>query len=482
MTFMRLLSALCLALAWSAPATGQVDRQMAEMFGGMSNDNKPGVHMGVRRGVISGGSFHYRGSVVNPGPVVAFRPPSWSGSCGGIDLYGGSLSAISKQAFEDYLRSIISAAPGYFFQLGMKTVCPGCEDTMSKLGDVVRSFNFKLQDSCEMARGLVLAAKGESSDAMANQAASFQRMGTAVRDMWSASGGGEGNEPSPAEQRNTEDPDAAREEIAGNVIWRVLNDPNVSTWFKHMNQQTREELMSMVGTVVHCVPGDGECPAPAPEAGGNKPQQKMTYTPHEPALGLLQLIRGSQPGEPRVTVFQCRDRRDCYGVSTVVREDFVGFGTRVREVLLGKNGAPGLIAKFAKGEGEPTTEELAIMSANGRFATQVIRLAKRSPEQAEDFAMKFADHIASDVVGAYMKQVFDATRRGLAEAQGRNPLYAEARDLINEARARAIRDQDDLRSMAEGEANALAYFERIERLLPERQQPDLSIIRVPNAK
>lgn len=116
------------------PAAARADLQgeLEQMFGALSNTTPPGVWETQRRGVISGGSLTTRNRIMQEN-LVSFAPPRFEAGCGGIDLFGGSFSFINADQFVQLLRSIASNASGYAFQIALDAMCQSCMQNLETL-------------------------------------------------------------------------------------------------------------------------------------------------------------------------------------------------------------------------------------------------------------------------------------------------------------------------------------------------------------
>ena len=97
---------------------------------------------------IVGASFHARNKDLYDRDVFAFQAPSWGGGCGGIDIFAGSFSVITKDELVQMARGIAQGAPGYFFQLAIDSVCPSCGANMKELVKRLNQYNEMFTDSC----------------------------------------------------------------------------------------------------------------------------------------------------------------------------------------------------------------------------------------------------------------------------------------------------------------------------------------------
>jgi conjugative transfer pilus assembly protein TraH len=86
--------------------------------------------------------------------LIQFAPPRISMGCGKVDLFFGAFSFISGQQFEQLIRGIIAAAPGFLLEAAIKQMCNQCGDIMDKLRNLVNRINGLMRNSCEIAASL----------------------------------------------------------------------------------------------------------------------------------------------------------------------------------------------------------------------------------------------------------------------------------------------------------------------------------------
>lgn len=104
-----------------------------------------------------GGSFNAR---INRNPIdlAGFQPPSISAGCGGIDMFAGSFSIISRDEIVQAMRGIAQGAPSYFFQLALGSVCKDCENLMAQIQNKLSELNQWGKMTCEQASNALINA------------------------------------------------------------------------------------------------------------------------------------------------------------------------------------------------------------------------------------------------------------------------------------------------------------------------------------
>lgn len=121
-----------LTIASQMVSAAGVQDQLDNMFLEMENYTAPGSYETQRKSAYFGGRYTYKTTVFDEN-LVSMRLPSARGSCGGIDIFGGSFSFINSDQIVQLLRQVASNAQGYAFQLAMDNMCPDCMKWLNEL-------------------------------------------------------------------------------------------------------------------------------------------------------------------------------------------------------------------------------------------------------------------------------------------------------------------------------------------------------------
>ena len=143
-----------LILSVSVPARADLAAELDTMFNSLVNVTDPTAHLGQRRGVLSGGSVVARNRLMNTN-LVNVVPPSFEAGCGGIDLFAGSFSFISRDQLTQLFRSIASNAGTYAFKLALDSMCQNCGQVMDSLQKKIQALNSLFANSCQLGQGVV---------------------------------------------------------------------------------------------------------------------------------------------------------------------------------------------------------------------------------------------------------------------------------------------------------------------------------------
>jgi len=141
--------------------------------------NSPNYFHGSERGFYQAGSFSTRWSNTNDYPLTVEAPRLKSG-CGGIDVFLGGMSFMNADYLVDKLQNILTNAAAVAFDLGLKTLCEQCSNTIKNFEALADNLNSMQIEECAAARsvvGVVMDENGfHSSEAMR------EKLGTAIKE------------------------------------------------------------------------------------------------------------------------------------------------------------------------------------------------------------------------------------------------------------------------------------------------------------
>ncbi len=139
----------------------------------------PGYFQGQQRGYYSGGSFSARWPSTADYPVTV-QPPRIKGGCGGIDVFMGGYSFMNTDYLVNKLQGILSGAAAAAFDLGLKTLCEQCSNTIKNLEALSDKLNSMQVDECAAAKELVGVVMDE--DGFHSTEVMKEKMGTAIKE------------------------------------------------------------------------------------------------------------------------------------------------------------------------------------------------------------------------------------------------------------------------------------------------------------
>lgn len=401
------ISAISIAsLVPQANANG-LQNQLNKMFDSMSATTMPGVFETQTRGVISGGRFTMKNKIFNEN-IVSFIPPSFSGSCSGIDIFGGSFSFINGEQFIALLRSIAANAAGYAFQQALGVVCPDCAHIIDTLQNKIQTLNQFLGNSCQLGKGLVvdtfdaMGLKHDGSEGFIAQGQGF------VQDMlsgWSRPTG-----KSAAEINQENNPETAKQSI-GNMVWKQLKKNDTKRWFSSGDEVLMEAMMSLTGSVIiHEV-----AEAPDSTSGSSTPAKS---TPFSKLPGYKVHLRDFIVGG-NIHIYSCDgDKEHCMIQGEVGADkgvNITGLKKQLEDVFLGTGSSPGLIYKLNAGYPNATATEQQIMSnMPNDIGALISNLSHRSVDLGISYIKETSGAIATAMAYKLATDMIRAVRMSMA--------------------------------------------------------------------
>lgn len=402
-----------------------IDDQMRDTFNMLVNTTSPNAYNTARRGVISGGSLFIKTPTKRTNFMTA-TAPSFSSGCGGIDIYGGSLSFLSKDEFVETFQAIGANALGYGVKLAIGAACPSCEQIMTSLEKTAQAINAMNIDSCQSAQGLVDAGVDFATTAKADITAKNLGVNTGeFDDLGEAWGWVNESGESPTKALTDSNPDAVKDKITINVVWRAMKESGVDTAFGG-DDKFLEMIMTMIGTVI--VNNTSSDPESDP-----KP---TLYAGH--SIKLSDLINGG-----KFMVYDCdsMDAKGCLGVPIAPSKEIdLKDGLRGR-VLKSLVGSDSIIQSYtADTEWSNTAKEtLSFTTLLGQTCGQKIyqsavngSVGTVGTQIAEMCAERLATEIAMMQVTSYVQTTL-AALDNLFAIGGQENAKAEALELITES-------------------------------------------------
>lgn len=408
-------SALALAISlapvyatFNAAHASGIQSQMDKLFGDMSNVTSPGAYKTQRRGVLTAGRVTQKSKIFQEN-LVSFSPPSWKAGCGGVDMYGGALSFISKEQIVALMRAVAANAKGYFFQLALSNTCPDCATWIETFQKKIQELNQFLGNSCQLAQGLV----NDASNLLPfdvkhkNEASLTATTKGFVDDFFETRQQNSGK--SATKTLQEKDP-AKLKEMTGNVTWKQLQLNSARNWFTNGDNALMEAILSVTGSVIIGMPtsdGSGDDATPIHFIPGYQ-------------VTLEQLMHGGP-----TKVYDCSgDTSECAGTNGVLNKKDVnlkGIRTMIDEVLMGSGSSVGLIQKHVNHQNYNTglsSDEQAFLETLPNGVGGIIRqLSTLSPDAAMIFATEASSALALNMVYHIVENLFRSANIALANSK-----------------------------------------------------------------
>lgn len=406
-------------------ASAGVNEKMEEMFRVQSNYTAPGTADGAVRGVVTGGGLRVRNPIVNV-QGVNFEAPRITAGCGGIDLYAGNLSFPSKEQYIATARAIVSNIGGYAFKSALNIICEHCESIMTNIQERVNDMNLGALNSCEVASQII---DGNAADAIQNSALNLGQA-------WRSITAGLSNDSFSAAQdikrdnlaEEAKDPEISKL-IHANWVWSSMTRTGAFDWLGS-ERRGREEIMSLLGTVVTCIPGQPGCE-------GDGPGPHVRFYP--PKLTLHDFVAPKRE-QSEVTLYACRDDA-CLNVNSEVKRTLgANVVQTIEELLLGKEGQPGVLDRMnmpGPQAGSLTSAE-KLLIGNMAGLTAKAAACYNAGEVGVADARVLVEGLAPVIAANVLYRSVDQSLTGLTADLGSNTSSAgaaEAVEMLNKTRA-----------------------------------------------
>jgi len=298
---------------------GDLNAEVNNMFnnlGAIGNYTAPGAFRGQTFNTYTGGSLFMR----SPNKVyqlAAVQFPSAKAGCGGIDVFGGSFSHISAEEFKNMLRNITAALPGIAFQLALEAVSPLLGGLTKWAKGLETWINNARINSCETAKAIVSTA-AEAAGYSSQEACSDLAIEMGLEsDRDAARRRCATDRPSIlASARSSADANVRNKApFVGNLTWKALQYTG-----SYLDDQERELIMSIVGTVIFY-----------PEDSGRDPE------PIAPTItSISQLLYGQAAGtgtDVTQHLLRCNDYTNCDAVTLNTAYTSTPFTAKVETMM-----------------------------------------------------------------------------------------------------------------------------------------------------
>jgi conjugative transfer pilus assembly protein TraH len=426
----KLMVSLCLLLPQMGSANLNKDlNQFFNQFGVSANVNAGDIYQGQKAGYMTGGSISVRNRVQSQ-KLATVNLPRFDAGCGGIDIFAGGFSFISRDELIQNLKNTASNAAGYAFLLGLETMSPQVSNTIKQLQSWSNSINSININSCETASDIVGAVWPRKS--LANQQICRSTAGrnglitdyVSGRHKCSYQAGFD-------EAMQGIGKDKGFQDVLGeeyNIAWEAIQKQKVVA----ANPMLAELFMSLMGTVIV----------------QKKEQFQIETWPSKISdeLFLQTLMEGG-----RASVYHCKDSKDkkCLNLVSIdleIRSD-QGWLGKIKEMLLNIQNRILNDEELA----EPEKELLAKSRLPLYKIVNVMTAYKKGYCPVDLY--QIAEVVAQDLLVQALREAVELVRQGAHQLK-RGQMYADEIDSYLE----------DLKRVEKAvhyyEARTNSYFER----------------------
>ena len=431
---------------------GDLNAEVNTMFnnlGAIGNYTAPGAFRGQAFNTYAGGSLFMR----SPNKVyqlAAIQFPSAKAGCGGIDVFGGSFSHISAAEFKNMLRNITAALPGIAFQLALESVSPLLGGLTKWAKGLETWINNARINSCETAKALVsTAAEAVGYSSQESCADLAIEMGLETDRDAARRRCGSDRPGILASARASGDPSIRNKApFVGNLTWKALQYTGA-----YLDDQERELIMSMVGTIIFY-----------PDEAGRDPE------PIAPTItSISQLLYGQAAASGTDVVqhlLRCNDYANCDSVTLNTSYTHTPFTAKVENMMRS------IASKIASRTAIPNNSpEVGFVNQTTEPVYKMLSIGSTIPGSglADSLISQYRDVIAADYAYVFLDRNL---RLGMAALDKDFNLQQVQRDRASEIRKRAqtmllrLGQEKNLLYQKVGSFKAVAsHLEQLERQL-----------------
>lgn len=435
-----------LLVIFSITANAGVGHDLEHFFndlGFSDNITDPHAYQGQRAGYYTGGSIYARHQVRNV-QLAQVSLPGYRAGCGGIDLYTGSFSFIKGTEIVNTMKSIMSNAAGFAFELALETATPQLSGVMKYLHTMENKINSMNINSCETGVGLVgsLWPKTQIAQQHVCQAVSS---GHGVFDDWAASkqGCGKGGKLNDEMEKAQKDPKYRPLVFyRGNLAWRALQKNS----FLKNDSELAELFMTLSGTIIL-----------NPGKGPDDPVIRQVLPSLANSKNLLNaLLRGG-----KTEIYSCKDTAEdkCLFVKkkTINIATNKALETHVRNLLFDmfdKIKTDQALTKEEKGLIESTSIPI--------YKIMTVQAAQTNGSSGGVDVTQYSDLIATDIIYQYIHESLEVMHRSTSQLQI-NPAELDKFERgVHQAKAQIAKSKQSMyvyQRMVEGLINRTQMIE-----------------------
>lgn len=360
-------------------------------LGYMSNSTNPGVYNSQAAGSYVGGSLFARDQV-RQYQLITLDLPNYRAGCGGIDLYMGSMSFISKDNMVALGKSIMSNGTAYAFDLALATTAPEMKHVKDTLQQIEQFVNNANVNSCEMAQNLV---GGVWPKTVASQDKICKDQGTLGKegffsDYVKARMGCVGNDRNTVIDSASRDPVRKQQVVYNkNLVWSLLKSKS----FLAQDDELCEMMMSLTGTLII---------------------DKNGHIQNVPSLAnsrnlVKALIGRDDGGIDKAKIWKCDDFTNCMVVSlheiTITEENTLRYKIgnllrKIKESLLQTNPSEAdinIIGSFASMVHIPVVKFTEVMLST-EYGDSIVDSSELSTLISEDLLQQYLNELLQEVL------------------------------------------------------------------------------------
>ena len=374
-------------------------QQLFDDMGAYGNVTGPGAYTAQGMNVVTGGNIFMRVPQKNVHPV-SVALPSLKMGCGGIDLYAGSFSFISKSELVSMMKNIGSSAVSYAFKLALDSISPQINKTLTELQQTAQDLNGMNINSCEAGEALARGANGDWQ----RTSQYFAKVTAPVTGLFSdhseARAAVQGDNAKVNEAVSAVSDAATKEQVQpGNLAWRALAK------LPGLDVEDRQILMALSGTTI---------------LSPTEPANVQPIYKEPKSISIRQFIRGNENG--KIPVYTCVDSTDADKCLVLGDGELkvTPYAEKVEARLTS-------IANKFKNNQKLTPDEISFINVTGLPVYKALAVSTAAPTSGLDviWISKYSDLIAAEYAYQYIVQATHQIKQAYSQASANAPAMAQ---------------------------------------------------------
>lgn len=436
-------------LFWGSLAQAGMGERLEGMFRSMgfqSHATSGGAYSDQKGGYITGGSLFARAPVAD-NRLLNFQAPSFGWGCGGVDLFTGAISFISKEDLVNTLRAIGSNAMSYAYGLALQQVTPQIKAVIDNLQATMQEINNANINSCRMAAQLVggLAPKTQASSELYCSSKGL-KLGRFTDYADAKHQCQDDRKRTRVDQaRDAEFKDTLGEEF--NLVWKAIQ----GNAFLREDQETGEFMMSLSGSII---------------SKKERDTPRMKYLPSlitNPQFMKAIIGAGLAKGDDntRIKIYRCDEGEMC--LNPFEKKDVLVKGTntliqRVQKMVLG-------LYKKVREDKAPTDEEKGFVNATSIPILRILAINAAYKNDAHPISLpELVEIIAYDILLSHITNILNLILErvmDLKAVQISDEAIGDFKESILRTQSMVLGERRTLLHQLQA---SLAMVERVEKL------------------
>jgi conjugative transfer pilus assembly protein TraH len=356
----------------------------------------------------------------------------------------------------------------------LKTISEQLESIITEMFGNMDAVNQSQMNSCKIstAIGEAIASKGDwDTSAVMNAAGlNFRKDNGKANDDTDASNQGKTESAAAkasTEGTTTEQKALVEQIVQGNIIFDVLAKNNAKTWVDTGSGKFIEQVMSITGTTIVCVPGkDAGCPGEI-KAG----QVDAVPFNREPILKFRDFVEGSSAGR-EIEQYRCDtantdESKQCLN-PVANKASFEGVKDLLRKKLCGdtssvdcSSSTGGFIGRYrlAKDGGAVSDEDKKLMGALGNYTGMIMNITAKSEMSARGFVDAALPSMSAMVAFNVVAQALNSAQ--VAAASYKGGANRKSQELIAKAALDISADYKKYTDDTKIDNTSIEYYERL---------------------